>query len=191
MALYKCELNWTLVDPMHYPANEIRAAPMQRHHFINDLTWRTLSKNGLPSMKEPHGNKLPAPMVSPLFHGAMVTDALPGTSQLLTLWSPLTWAYHMLVQPKQPKRRLNAKKRSTLKSPAVIISFPLPLRHSVLLIRSVLTSFPFGAIAFHPALMTQERHFYFFNAFLLRSSVLMLSASPIIFVLQYCCGSAT
>ena len=27
----------------------------QRHHFINDLIWRALSKAGLPSTKEPHG----------------------------------------------------------------------------------------------------------------------------------------
>jgi len=27
----------------------------QRHHFINDLIWRALSKAGYPSIKEPHG----------------------------------------------------------------------------------------------------------------------------------------
>jgi len=27
----------------------------QRHHFINDLAWRALSKAGFPSIKEPHG----------------------------------------------------------------------------------------------------------------------------------------
>ena len=105
--------------------------------------------------------------------------ALPGTSQLLTLWPPRTLVYHLLVQPPQLKRRPNAKKRSILTSPAAIISFPLPLRHSVLLIRSVRTSFLLWAIAFHLTLMTHERHFFFFNAFLLRSSALMLSASPI------------
>jgi len=33
-----------------------------------------------------------------LFHGVMFA-ALPETLQLLTLWPPLTWAYHLLVQP--------------------------------------------------------------------------------------------
>jgi hypothetical protein len=27
----------------------------QRHHFLNDLIWRSLSKAGFPSIKEPHG----------------------------------------------------------------------------------------------------------------------------------------
>ena len=104
---------------------------------------------------------------------------LPGTSQLLTLWPPRTLVCHLLVQPPQLKRQSNAKKRSILTLPATIISFPLPLRHSVLLIRSVRTSFLLWAIAFHLTLMTHVIHFFFFNAFLLRFSALMLSASPI------------
>ena len=51
---------------------------------------------------------------------------------------------------------------------AIVNSFPLPSRLFLLWV-----------IAFHPALMIHEKHFSFSNAFLLQSSPLMLSASPI------------
>jgi len=58
-------------------------------------------------------------------------------------------------------------------------SFPSPLRRSVLLTRSVRTSFLHWAIESLFTLTTNERHFSFFNAFPLRSSALMQSVSTI------------
>jgi len=132
-------------------------------------------------------------MVSLLFHGVMVAE-LPahGTSQLLTRWPPHTWAYHLLVQPQQLKRRPTQGRFSTLKSPAIIFSFPLPSRHSVLLIRSLRTSSLLCAIASHQSLMTHERHVSFSNASLLRFNGLMLSASPTqSAILMYKCDVAS
>jgi len=140
----------------------------QRYHFINHLIWRALSK------VKPHGrlrsdNKRPD--VSLLFHGAMV-GALSGTSLLLTLWRPLTWAYHLL----EATAKLKEDKYTEI---ACLSCLSLPSRHSVLLIRSVLTSSLLWAIAFHHSLWTRERHFFFSNVFLLRFNGLLLSDSPI------------
>ena len=46
-----------LVDARGYHALSCKRNPgrSQRHHFINDLIWRALSKAGFPSIKEPHG----------------------------------------------------------------------------------------------------------------------------------------
>jgi len=71
------------------------------------------------------------------------------------------------------------KKRNILKLHPIIISFPSPLRRSVLLTRLVRTSFLHLVIESLLTLTTHERHFSFFNAFTLRSSALMLSVSPI------------
>jgi len=133
----------TLVDPMHYPATGIQAAPSA---IILSMIWYG-APNCLRRIYHPSKNykafKGPttnAPMISLIFHG--VISALPGMSQLLTLWPPLTWACHLLVQPQQLKRRPNVREICTLKSPAIIISFTWRSRYldSVLLIRSVRTS---------------------------------------------------
>jgi len=63
----------------------------------------------------------------------------------------------LLLEHYHLKPRPNAWKISTLKSPAINISFPLPSRHLVLLIRSARTSSLLWAIAFHQSLMTHER----------------------------------
>ena len=66
----------------------------QRHHFVNDLIWRSISKAGYPSIKEPQGllrtdGKRTDLMASHSYHGR--TDvAPPGTSQSRTPLQLLT-----------------------------------------------------------------------------------------------------
>jgi len=84
----------------------------------------------------------------------------------------------------------NINYNNILKLHAIIISFPSRLRRSVLLNKSVPTSFLHWAIEFLLTLTTHERHFSFFNAFPLRSSALMPSVSPIrSAILRWKCGS--
>lgn len=40
---------------LHVLSCKRSAARAQRHHYINDLIWRALSRAGIPSVKEPHG----------------------------------------------------------------------------------------------------------------------------------------
>jgi len=75
------------------------------------------------------------------------------------------------------KRRPNAKKRNISKLHAIIISFPSPLRLSVLLGRCRL-HFCTGPSNLY-SLTTHERHISFLNAFPLRSRALMPSVSTI------------
>jgi hypothetical protein len=53
---YRCICN-AAVDIGGSHALSCRRNPgrAQRHHFMNDLIWRSLSKAGFPSIKEPHG----------------------------------------------------------------------------------------------------------------------------------------
>jgi len=143
---------------------------------------RKLSKSSLPSIKEPHGllrsdNKRPVGL----------TPYSMGRWSLRYLGRHFYWHCGSLsperiiclcMQPQQLKRRPNASEITMLKSRAIIISFPSPSSHSVLLIRSVRTSSLLWAIAFHQSLMTHEINFSFSDAFLLRFNRLMLSASP-------------
>ena len=48
---------WIRVDTRGSHALSCRRNPgrSQRHHFVNDLIWRSLSKAGFPSIKEPQG----------------------------------------------------------------------------------------------------------------------------------------
>jgi hypothetical protein len=47
----------SVVDPLGTHAFSCKQNPgrTQRHHNLNDLIWRALSKAGVPSLKEPHG----------------------------------------------------------------------------------------------------------------------------------------
>jgi len=97
----------------------------QRHHFINNLIWRALSMAGLLSTKEPHGllrsdNKCPDGLtLIPWRDGHCATWDVTVTDTVAPSYLSTYWA--------QLIRRLNARKISTLKSPAIII-FSLCLR---------------------------------------------------------------
>ena len=112
------------------------------------------------------GLTINTPMVSLLLHGATVA-ALPGTSQLLTLWVPSYLCITSACAAPAAESAAERKEKEFPDSACNYHFFPLPSSQSVPLIRSVRISFLHWAIAFHPTPMTDERNFSFSNAFLL------------------------